>query len=86
MAEDQDPPAKSSAEQLGEVLSRLKEMEHYSRANIEKLGTDWFHVSDTLKEAALAEELEKLTNVQNQFQDLLVTVIEKFEEAISPEG
>ena len=38
--------AKTALDALQDTLSRLKEMEHYSQTNIEKLATLWLEVSE----------------------------------------
>jgi len=47
MAEDK--PAKTPLEKFKDLISVLKEMEHYSRSNIEKLTEHWMFLEDEMK-------------------------------------
>lgn len=54
---------------MREVNSQLKEMEHYSRHNIEKLSASWLLLDEELKEKAFADRVNDLLSTQNTFQD-----------------
>lgn len=71
---------KTPGDKLKEVISRLKEMEHYSRGNIEKLSADWFLLDDGLKMKDIAKKMEPLMTLQNNFQDAVTELIESAEE------
>ena len=65
-----DPiPEKTPVEKMREVNSKLKEMEHYSRNNIEKLSASWLLLDEELKEKGFAERVNDLLSTQNTFQD-----------------
>jgi hypothetical protein len=72
---EQNEKDEERIEHLKEVVARLKEMEHYSEANIEKLGADWFLLGDELKETAHAERIDALLTIQNQFQEAVAAMI-----------
>ena len=71
---------KSTADKLNDVVSQLKEMEHYSRSNVEKLTEFWLLFEDEMKEKALAGKLDGLLSCQNKFHEQVQTVIEACEE------
>lgn len=75
----EDSGQKTPREELTGVVSRLKEMAHHSKTNIEHIGTDWFLLDDTLKLKDEAKRMEKLLDLENQFKDLADTMIEDFE-------
>ena len=62
-------PEKTLIEQLHDVASPLKEMEHYSRTNIEKLSELWLLLEDKLKQKELAAKMSDLLGYQNTFQE-----------------
>ena len=66
---------KTAAEKVHHVISPLKEMEHYSRTNIEKLSEHWLMLEDDLKNKALAAKMSDLLAVQNSFQDQVLALI-----------
>ena len=47
---------KTPLEKSRDIISQMKEMEHYARANIERLTAQWLQIDDELKqlEAVLA--------------------------------
>lgn len=83
MADDENE--KSSTDKLKDVVSQLKEMEHYSRSNVEKLTEFWLLFEDQMKEKALAGKMEELLNCQNTFHELVQGVIEACEEKFAGE-
>lgn len=62
-------PEKTPAEKLRDVVSQLKEMEHYSRSNIEKLSASWLYLEEDLKQKDFAAGMSDLLATQNAFQD-----------------
>lgn len=63
---------KPLVEKLHDVISPLKEMEHYSRSNIEKLSQLWLTLDDELKQQEFAAKMSDLLATQNAFQDKVV--------------
>lgn len=63
---------KTLVEKLRDLISPLKEMEHYSRSNIEKLSELWLLLDDGLKQKELAKKMSDLLACQNTFQDKVV--------------
>jgi hypothetical protein len=83
--EERTPDApKTHQEQIADVVSRLKQMEHYSRSNIEALSQDWLLLDDTLKEKAFAALMDKLMSAQNKFQDVVLEALDVMESAAEP--
>jgi hypothetical protein len=74
MAEEK--PEKSPIEKLKDVVSELKEMEHYSRSNIEKLTGHWMFLEDEIKHKEFANRWGDLMNAQNAFEDQVKALIE----------
>lgn len=60
------------------VLGRLKEMEFYSRANLEGLAELVLTVGDELKQKAVLDPLDEVYSAQNAFQTKLTTLIEAY--------
>ena len=73
------------AEQAGEleksvaVLSKLKEMEFHSRANIETLAQLSLTIEDELKQKEFAEPIGALYSAQDGFQSKIGALIEGYE-------
>ena len=78
MAEEQ--PEKTPLEKLKNVVSQLKEMEHYARSNIEKLSEIWLLLEDDFrKNKKLAERAGDLLKAEGATEDLLKAVIQEFD-------
>jgi hypothetical protein len=77
MAEEKPEP--SNLDKLKGVISALKEMEHYSRSNIEKLTAHWMFFEDELKHKDFAKRWGDLINTQNGFEDQVKVLIEDCE-------
>ena len=60
------------------VLSRLKEMEFHSRANLERLAELMLTVEDELKQKELAGPLGEVYSAQDTFQTKLTALIEAY--------
>jgi hypothetical protein len=86
MAEQQ--PEKTATEKLKDVVSQLKEMEHYARNNMETLSEIWLLLEEQFKKRnkQLAERANDLLKSQGALEDLLKQVIPEFEkECTEPE-
>lgn len=70
---------KTDLEKSRDIISQLKEMLHYSEANIERLTEYWLLFEDKLKNREMAERIEKLLSQQNTFHDSLTSVVSDFE-------
>jgi hypothetical protein len=62
------------------VLSKLKEMEHYSRANIETLAGVMLTIDDELKQKEFVESIGDIYAAQDAFQTKIGPFIEQYEE------
>jgi hypothetical protein len=72
----EEKPIKSPVEKLKDLISELKEMEHYSRSNIEKLTEHWMFLEDEMKHKEFAKRWGDLMNAQNAFEDQVKALIE----------
>jgi hypothetical protein len=61
------------------VLSKLKEMEFHSRANIETLAELSLMVEDELKQKEFSDPVGALYSAQDGFEKKLVALIESYE-------
>jgi hypothetical protein len=61
------------------VLSKLKELEFHSRANIEKLAELSLTIEDELKQKAFVEPIGGLYSAQDAFQSQILKLIEAYE-------
>jgi hypothetical protein len=61
------------------VLSKLKELEFHSRANIEKLAELSLTIEEELKQKAFAEGIGTVYAAQDAFQSKIVKLIEDYE-------
>src|SRR5215212_6823314 len=71
--------AKTPLEVLQDTLSKLKEMEHYSQANIEKLSALWLEVSEHKEQKQYEKMVDEALKRQNQFQESIAHLIEAYE-------
>jgi hypothetical protein len=62
------------------TLSRLKEMEHYSKTNIEKLAALWLEVSEHKEQKQYETMVDEVLKSQNRFQESITSLIEAYEE------
>ena len=65
---------------MQDTLSRLKEMEHYSKTNIEKLAALWLEVSEHKEQKQYETMVDEVLKCQNRFQDSITSLIEAYEE------
>ena len=70
---------KSLIEKSRDVISQLKEMEHYSEENIEKLSEFWLLLEEKLKQNEFAERINELLNCQSTFQEKIASLIKDYE-------
>jgi hypothetical protein len=81
-SETEKPPQPQDATQLEKslaVLSKLKELEFHSRANIEKLAELSLTIEEELKQKAFAEAIGAVYAAQDAFQSKIVKLIEDYE-------
>src|SRR5439155_11537207 len=72
-------PDSAQQEKSLAVLSKLKELEFHSRANIEKLAELSLTIEEELKQKAYAEPIGALYSAQDAFQSKIVKLIEDYE-------
>jgi hypothetical protein len=73
------PPDSAQLEKSLAVLSKLKELEFHSRANIEKLAELSLTIEEELKQKAFAEAIGAVYAAQDAFQSKIVKLIEEYE-------
>jgi hypothetical protein len=80
-----DAPVKAAIEQApGDyeksqtVLSKLKEMEFHSRANIETLAQLTLTIDDELKQKEFSDPVGALYSAQNEFQTQVTALVESY--------
>jgi hypothetical protein len=80
MADEQTE--KTPADKLKNVVSQLKEMEHYSRGNMETLSEIWLLLEEEFKKnKQLAERINDLLKAGGALEELLKKIIEEFDKA-----
>ena len=67
---------KTPLDKSRDIITQLKEMQHYSKSNIEKLTAFWLQLDDELKLKAVAGKVEALLTLQNSLHDALDSTIE----------
>jgi len=70
---------KTTLDAMQDTLSRLKEMEHYSKTNIEKLAELWLEVSEHKQQKQNEKMVDEVLKRQNQFQESITSLIEAYE-------
>ena len=78
-AKPDKPPDPTQLEKSLAVLSKLKELEFHSRANIEKLAELSLTIEEELKQKAFAEAIGGVYSAQDAFQSKIVKLIEDYE-------
>lgn len=73
------PPDLTQLEKSLAVLSKLKELEFHSRANIEKLAELSLTIEEELKQKAFAEAIGAVYAAQDAFQSKILKLIEDYE-------
>ena len=71
---------KTPLDHVGDTLSQLKEMRHYSKNNVELLTTQWLMFDGDLSKLKQAAKIEDLMMKQSAFYDALETTIADLEE------
>ena len=72
-------PDSAQLEKSLAVLSKLKELEFHSRANIEKLAELSLTIEEELKQKAFAEAIGAVYAAQDAFQSKILKLIEDYE-------
>ena len=83
-----DENAKTPADHIGDTLSQLKEMRHYSKNNVEALTAEWLLFDGELSKLKLADKIADLMDRQGQLHEALETTITELEgvlEKMKPE-
>ncbi len=70
---------KTPSDHLRDILAQIKEMQHYSISNIEKLTGFYLKLEDELKQKEIALQIENLLEHQNHFNDAVGEVINSYE-------
>jgi len=78
-AKPTQPPDSAQLEKSLAVLSKLKELEFHSRANIEKLAELSLTIEEELKQNAFAEGIAAVYSAQDAFQSKILKLIEDYE-------
>ncbi len=73
------PVERTQLEKSLVVLSKLKELEFHSRANIEKLAELSLTIEEELKQKAFAEAIGAVYAAQDAFQSKILKLIEDYE-------
>ncbi len=76
---DEEFVEKTPLEKSRDIINQLKEMQHYSKSNIEKLTSFWLQMDDELKQKELTKRVEGLLTHQNTIHDGLESLIEAYE-------
>ena len=71
---------KTPLDALQDTLSKLKEMAHYSEANIEKLATLWLEVSEHKEQRQYEKMVDEALQRQNAFQESITALIAAYGE------
>ena len=74
---------KTPLERSRDILSQIKEMQHYSISNIEKLTGFYLELEDELKQKKIAEKIEDLIDRQHSFNDSVGEVISSYENELN---
>src|SRR5438876_12305354 len=78
-AKPTQPRGPTQLEKSLAVLSKLKELEFHSRANIEKLAELSLTIEEELKQKAFGEGIGAVYAAQDAFQSKIVKLIEDYE-------
>lgn len=76
---DEEAVEKTPLEKSQDIISQMKEMEHYARSNIERLTAHWLQIDDELKQKDIAKKVEGLLTQQNAMQEALASTIADYE-------
>ena len=78
-AKSTQPSGPSQLEKSLTVVSKLKELEFHSRANIEKLAELSLTIEEELKQKAFADAIGAVYGAQDAFQSKILKLIEDYE-------
>ncbi|TKB25875.1 hypothetical protein FCL47_12325 [Desulfopila sp. IMCC35006] len=78
-----EPVEKTPLERSRDILSQIKEMQHYSISNIEKLTGFYLEIEDELKQKKIAEKIEDLLDKQHSFNDSVGELISSYENELN---
>jgi hypothetical protein len=73
---------KTPLDHVGDTLSQLKEMRHYSKANVERLTTQWLLFDGELSKLGKAKAIEPMMELQGQLHDRIEAAIAELEELV----
>lgn len=79
MSDSEEIVEKTELEKSRDIINQLKEMQHYSKANIEKLTAHWLQLDGELKQKEVAKKVEALLTHQNTFHEALESAIADYE-------
>lgn len=72
--------AKTPFDHVRDTLTQLKEMRHYSKANVERLTTQWLLFDSELKKLKQAERIEDLMVRAGELHEAMEAEIAELEE------
>ena len=72
---DEDVVEKTPLDKSRDIITQLKEMQHYAKTNIERLTAIWLQLDDELKIKDVAQQVEVLLTQQNTLHDALESTI-----------
>lgn len=73
---------KTAADHVTDTLTQLKEMRHYSKANVERLTATWLLFDGELSKLKQTEKIDDLMDRQSQLHDALETLIADLEDVL----
>ena len=77
-----DEHAKTPADRIGNTVTQLKEMRHYSKNNVETLTAEWLLFDGELSKLKLADKIADLMDRQGQLHEALENAIVDLEEVL----
>lgn len=80
---DEIIPEKTTLDKAADMVSGLKEMVHYAKANIEKLSEFWLFMEDEVKQKEFAEKLDDLLDKQSVLHDEIEATAQEIDTEIN---
>ncbi len=77
--DDKEVIEKTDLEKSRDIITQLKEMQHYAKTNIEHLTAAWLKMDGELKQKQMAGKMESLLATQNAFHDEMEAAIADYE-------
>lgn len=77
--DDKEVIEKTDLEKSQDIITQMKEMQHYAKSNIERLTEQWLKMDGELKQKDMAKKMESLLTTQNTFHDDLEAAIAGYE-------